>query len=58
MELKLISNNELMTRGLGYSEGSAYRRLQSARLLKQVPTVADKIEQFSELEKAKNLLSR
>lgn len=26
-----------LTRGMGYSEGSAYRRLQSARLLKQVP---------------------
>lgn len=33
-----------LTRGLGYSEGSAYRRLQSARLLKQVPQVAEKIE--------------
>jgi len=33
-----------LTRGLGYSEGSAYRRLQSARLLKQVPRVAEMIE--------------
>jgi len=33
-----------LTRGLGYSEGSAYRRLQSARLLKQVPRVAEKVE--------------
>ncbi|KYG60858.1 hypothetical protein AZI85_10355 [Bdellovibrio bacteriovorus] len=33
-----------LTRGLGYSEGSAYRRLQSARLLKNVPSVAEKIE--------------
>lgn len=33
-----------LTRGLGYSEASAYRRLQAARLLKQVPSVADKIE--------------
>lgn len=36
-----------LTRGLGYSEGSAYRRLQSARLLKQVPSVAEKIENGS-----------
>ncbi|MFM6928424.1 MAG: HNH endonuclease [Bdellovibrio sp.] len=36
-----------LTRGLGYSEGSAYRRLQSARLLKQVPAVAGKIEDGS-----------
>ncbi|WP_415061771.1 HNH endonuclease [Bdellovibrio sp.] len=34
-----------LTRGLGYSEGSAYRRLQSARLLKQIPSVAQKIEE-------------
>lgn len=26
-----------LTRGLGYSEASAYRRLQAARLVKQVP---------------------
>ncbi|WII70902.1 HNH endonuclease [Bdellovibrio sp. 22V] len=36
-----------LTRGLGYSEGSAYRRLQSARLLKQVPSIAEKIENGS-----------
>ncbi len=36
-----------LTRGLGYSEGSAYRRLQSARLLKQLPEVAEKIEDGS-----------
>ncbi|WP_413944163.1 HNH endonuclease [Bdellovibrio sp. HCB-162] len=36
-----------LTRGLGYSEGSAYRRLHSARLLKQVPAVAEKIENGS-----------
>lgn len=33
-----------LTRGLGYSEGSAYRRLHSARLLKNVPAIAEKIE--------------
>ncbi|KYG66151.1 hypothetical protein AZI86_03560 [Bdellovibrio bacteriovorus] len=36
-----------LTRGLGYSEAAAYRRLQSARLLKQLPEVADKIESGS-----------
>lgn len=35
---------EYLTQGLGYSEGSANRRLQSARLLKQVPDAAEKIE--------------
>jgi hypothetical protein len=35
---------DYLTKGLGYSEGSAYRRLQSARLLKANPQVADKIE--------------
>lgn len=34
-----------LTQGLGFSEGAAYRRLQSARLLKQVPAVAEKIEE-------------
>ncbi len=33
-----------LTQYLGYSDGSAYRRLQSARLLKQVPEMAEKIE--------------
>ncbi len=34
-----------LTKGLGYSESSAYRRLQSARLLRKVPEVAVKIEE-------------
>lgn len=33
-----------LTKHLGYSESSAYRRLQSARLLKQIPSVAEKLE--------------
>ncbi len=33
-----------LTRHLGYSEGAAYDRMQAARLLRQVPTVATKIE--------------
>lgn len=36
-----------LTKGLGYSDGSAYRRLQSARLLKKIPSVAEKIEEGS-----------
>ena len=36
-----------LTKGLGYSDGSAYRRLQSARLLKKLPQIADKIESGS-----------
>lgn len=38
---------EYLTQGLGYSEGSANRRLHSARLLRQVPEVASKIEDGS-----------
>ena len=43
---------EYLTKGLGYSEGSAYRRLQSARLLKKMPeklskSVAVKLENGS-----------
>ena len=33
-----------LTKGLGYSQGAAYRRLHSARLLKQLPEVASKLE--------------
>ncbi|WP_374078767.1 HNH endonuclease [Bdellovibrio bacteriovorus] len=36
-----------LTKGLGYSESAAYRRLQSARVFKQVPFIADKIEDGS-----------
>ncbi len=34
-----------LTKGLGYSESSAYRRLQSARLLRKVPEIAVKVEE-------------
>lgn len=33
-----------LTKGLGYSESAAYRRLQSARLLKKLPALSEKIE--------------
>lgn len=34
-----------LTRGLGYSDGAAYRRIQSARLLNQIPEIAVKLEE-------------
>ena len=36
-----------LTKSLGYSESAAYRRLQTARLLKSAPTIAEKLEQGS-----------
>lgn len=36
-----------LTKGLGYSESAAYRRLQSARLLKTAPAAAAKLEDGS-----------
>lgn len=36
-----------LTKGLGYSEGAAYRRLQSARVLRSKPEIAIKIESGS-----------
>lgn len=48
-----------LTRGLGYSEGAAYRRLQAARVLRAVPVVAEKfvagsvnLTQLAEVAKA------
>lgn len=46
-EMGFDSMYSYLTRGLGYSEASAYRRLQSARLLKQVPAIAEKLEDGS-----------
>ena len=43
-ELGFDSMYSYLTQKLGYSESAAYRRLQSARLLKKVPTLAEKIE--------------
>nr|WP_295904026.1 HNH endonuclease signature motif containing protein [uncultured Bdellovibrio sp.] len=43
-ELGFDSMFKYLTKYLGYGEDSAYRRLQAARLLKQVPAVAEKIE--------------
>ncbi len=46
-ELGFDSLFSYLTRGLGYSESGAYRRLNSARLLKQIPEIAVKLENGS-----------
>lgn len=46
-ELGFGSMYEYLTKHLGYGESSAYRRIQSARLLKQIPYLAEKIEEGS-----------
>ena len=43
-ELGFDSMFKYLTQSLGYGEDSAYRRLQAARLLKQAPKVAEKLE--------------
>lgn len=42
-ELGFDSMFSYLSRGLGYSESCAYRRLNSARLLKQIPEIAEKL---------------
>ncbi|WP_374077458.1 HNH endonuclease [Bdellovibrio bacteriovorus] len=44
-DLGFDSMYKYLTQQLGYGEDSAYRRLQAARLLKQVPAVAEKLEE-------------
>lgn len=44
LELGFSSLFDWMTRGLGYSEGAAQRRISSARLVSAVPAAAEKIE--------------
>ncbi|WP_374080346.1 HNH endonuclease [Bdellovibrio bacteriovorus] len=44
-ELGFDSMFKYLTKQLGYGEDSAYRRLQAARLLKQVPAVAETLEE-------------
>nr|WP_295901349.1 HNH endonuclease signature motif containing protein [uncultured Bdellovibrio sp.] len=46
-ELGFDSMFKYLTKHLGYGEDSAYRRLQAARVLKQVPAVAEKLEEGS-----------
>lgn len=38
---------EYLTRGLGYSESAAYRRMQAARAMRQIPELEGKIESGS-----------
>lgn len=46
-DLGFDSMYKYLTQQLGYGEDSAYRRLQAARLLKQAPQVAEKLENGS-----------
>ncbi|MBS1971434.1 MAG: HNH endonuclease [Bdellovibrionales bacterium] len=46
-DLGFGSMYEYLTKHLGYGESSAYRRIQSARLLKQIPHLAAKLEDGS-----------
>lgn len=56
---------EYLTKSLGYSETSAYRRMQASRLLKDIPDVATKIEngllnltQLTQVQKAARVESK
>lgn len=46
-ELGFGSMYEYLTKHLGYGESSAYRRIQSARLVKQIPHLSEKLEDGS-----------
>lgn len=46
-ELGYDSMYSYLTQGLGYSEGSAYRRLRSAQVLKKAPEITVKLEDGS-----------
>lgn len=59
LELGFASLFDYLTDGIGYSEGSAQRRIDAARLLKELPQLAEKIQsgeiklnQISLLQKA------
>jgi hypothetical protein len=44
LQLGYSSMHQYLTRHLGYSDDQAFRRLKAARLLNQVPEVADKLQ--------------
>jgi len=44
LELGFGSLFEYLVQGVGYSEGSAQRRIDAARLLKEIPEIAEKIQ--------------
>lgn len=46
-ELGFSSLHEYLTKEIGYSEGAAHRRISSARLMKQVPSLDEKIKDGS-----------
>lgn len=59
LELGFGSLFDYLTQGIGYSEGSTQRRIDAARLLKELPQIADRIQtgeiklnQISLLQKA------
>ena len=65
LDLGYASAYEYLTKELGYSESCAYRRLQSARLLKKVPEIRESLEngslkltQLSQVQTALKLQSR
>jgi len=47
LKLGYSSMHQYLTRALGYSDDQAYRRLKAARLLHQVPAVAEKLKEGS-----------
>jgi len=47
LKMGYSSMHQYLTRALGYSDDQAYRRLKAARLLHQVPGVAEKIKEGS-----------
>ncbi|QLY24459.1 HNH endonuclease [Bdellovibrio sp. KM01] len=44
LELGFGSLFDYLVKGVGYSEGSAQRRIDAARLIREIPAVADKIQ--------------
>jgi hypothetical protein len=47
LKMGYSSMHQYLTRALGYSDDQAYRRLKAARLLHQVPAVAEKLKEGS-----------
>lgn len=44
LELGFGSLFDYLVQGVGYSEGSAQRRIDAARLLREIPEIADQIQ--------------
>ena len=45
LEHGFSSMHDWLTKGFGYSNGSAYRRIQAARMLRAVPEISENLEQ-------------